>query len=98
MTEEECQNRGLGDRLFSSGLEVFLFFTNSHEAIGERKFDCVKIGHLVTLTDQVFFEKFELGGFAAAIHAGKSDVLHRLRVSKSGILSNDRLKNTSLHN
>lgn len=76
LTEQERENRSSSDSFFLAGLEVFLFFENSHEAIGEREFNCMKIGHFVTFADQVFFEKLKLGGFAAAIHAGKSDVFH----------------------
>ncbi len=41
----------------------------------------MKISDFVALTDEIFFEKLELGGFAAAIHAGKSDVFHELIIA-----------------
>ncbi len=90
LAEKKREKRGFGDSFLLTGLEVFGAFEPAGDPIGEREFDCVKIGDLMTFADEVFFQKFELGGLAAPIHAGKGDVSHRLRVSKSVILGNER--------
>lgn len=90
LAEKKREKRGFGDGFLLTGLEVLGVFESSGDPIGEREFDCVKIGDFKTFTDEVFPQKFELSRLAASIHAGKGDVFHRLRVSKSAILGNER--------
>ena len=90
LAEEECEERGSGDGFFLTRLKVFDALESAGESVAERELDRMKIGDLVAFIDEVFPQKFELSRLAASIHAGKGDVFHRLRVSKSAILGNER--------
>ncbi len=89
LAEEEREEGGVGDGFFSTRLEMFFLSEETSEATDEGEFNRVKISHSLALTFELSAGEFELSGFAAAIHAGKGNVLHRLSVSKSAILSND---------
>ncbi len=89
LAEEECEERGSGDGFFLTRLKVFDALESAGESVAERELDRMKIGDLVAFIDEMFPQKFELCGFSAPIHAGKGDVFHRLRVSKSVILGNE---------